>query len=150
MKNLRDKKVLVTGGAQGIGYAVAECFAKEGADVFIGDIKIQNAEEAAKALHEKYGINTGAYMLDVSDRKSIASCFERFGKEQKVLDILVNNAGVQIRMPSLEFEEEKWDLLMNINLKGAFFCAQEAANIMKDKGGAIVNISSGTSTETLP
>lgn len=83
MKNLRDKKVLVTGGAQGIGYAVAECFAKEGADVFIGDIKIQNAEEAAKALHEKYGINTGAYMLDVSDRKSIASCFERFGKEQK-------------------------------------------------------------------
>ena len=46
MKNLRNKKVLVTGGAQGIGYAVAECFAKEGADVFIGDIKIQNAEEA--------------------------------------------------------------------------------------------------------
>lgn len=83
MKNLRDKKVLVTGGAQGIGYAVAECFAKEGADVFIGDIKIQNAEEAAKALHEKYGINTGAYMLDVSDRKSIASCFERFGRNRR-------------------------------------------------------------------
>ena len=149
MKNLKGRKVLVTGGAQGIGFAVAECFAGEGADVFIGDIRVEKAVEAAKTL-EKYGTASKAYKLDVSSREGIRSCFERFKEEQHVLDILINNAGIQIRRPSLEFEEEKWDLLMNINLKGAFYCAQEAAGMMKDRGGAIVNISSGTSTETLP
>lgn len=150
MKNLKGRKVLVTGGAQGIGFAVAECFAGEGADVFIGDIRVEKAVEAAKTLEEKYGTASKAYKLDVSSREGIRSCFERFKEEQHVLDILINNAGIQIRRPSLEFEEEKWDLLMNINLKGAFYCAQEAAGMMKDRGGAIVNISSGTSTETLP
>lgn len=150
MKNLKGRKVLVTGGAQGIGFAVAECFAGEGADVFIGDIRVEKAVEAAKTLEEKYGTASKAYKLDVSSREGIRSCFEKFKEEQQVLDILINNAGIQIRRPSLEFEEEKWDLLMNINLKGAFYCAQEAAGMMKDRGGAIVNISSGTSTETLP
>lgn len=150
MKNLKGRKVLVTGGAQGIGFAVAECFAGEGADVFIGDIRVEKAEEAAKTLEEKYGTASKAYKLDVSSREGIRSCFERYKEEQQVLDILINNAGIQIRRPSLEFEEEKWDLLMNINLKGTFYCAQEAAGMMKDRGGAIVNISSGTSTETLP
>ena len=62
----------------------------------------------------------------------------------------VNNAGIQIRCPSKEFTEENWDKLMNINLKGVFFCCQQAALMMGDNGGAIVNISSGTSTQTTP
>lgn len=150
MKNLKGKKVLVTGGAQGIGFAAAQCFAEEGADVFIADIKLEDAETAAERLQKEYGITSRAYMLDVGDRDSISSCFRTYKNEQQTLDVLINNAGIQIRSPSLEFCEEKWDLLMDINLKGAFFCAQEAANMMKDRGGSIVNISSGTSTETLP
>ena len=94
MKNLKGKKVLVTGGAQGIGFAAAQCFAEEGADVFIADIKLEDAETAAERLQKEYGITSRAYMLDVGDRDSISSCFRTYKNEQQTLDVLVNNAGI--------------------------------------------------------
>ena len=150
MKGLKGKNVLITGGAQGIGYAIAEIFAEEKSNVWIADIDFERARESVQKLQKDYGIVGKAYKVDVSNRDSIQTLFTEISKEAENLDILVNNAGVQIRRPSLEFEEDKWDLLMGINLKGAFYCSQEAAQRMKNRGGAIVNISSGTSTGTLP
>lgn len=149
MKNLKNKRVLVTGGARGIGLAVASCFAKEGAAVFLADINGEMAQESARKLKNKYEIVCCGYQADVSSCESIKELFDSISREWGGLDILINNAGVQIRQPSAEFEEINWDRLMQINLKGAFYCAQAAANIMK-QGGAIVSISSGTSVMTTP
>ena len=150
MKNLKDKVVFITGGAQGLGYAMAEKFAAEGAKIVIGDIQEKLALEAAKRLGEEFEIETYAFRMDVTSVEDIKEAFakvkEHFGK----LDVQVNCAGIQIRCPSKEFTEENWDKLMNVNLKGVFFCCQQAALLMGDKGGAIVNISSGTSTQTTP
>ena len=150
MKNLKDKVVFITGGARGLGYAMAEKFAAEGAKIAIGDIQEELAVESAARLKEQYGVETLAFYMDVTSVENIKEAFakvkEHFGK----LDVQVNNAGIQIRCPSKEFTEENWDKLMNINLKGVFFCCQQAALMMGDNGGAIVNISSGTSTQTTP
>lgn len=149
MKNLKDKNVLVTGGARGIGIAIASCFAEEGTRVFLGDINYEQAKESAKKIEVQYGVECEGYQVDVSSCKSIDALFLDIEQRWGQLDVLVNNAGVQIRQPSLELEEANWDKLMQINLKGAFFCSQKAAKIMRE-GGAIVNISSGTSVLTTP
>lgn len=150
MKNLKDKVVFITGGARGLGYAMAEKFAAQGAKIVIGDIQEELALESAKKLEEEFGVETYAFRMDVTSVEDIKTAFtkvkERFGK----LDVQVNCAGIQIRCPSKEFTEENWDKLMNVNLKGVFFCCQQAALLMGDNGGAIVNISSGTSTQTTP
>lgn len=149
MKNLKNKRVLVTGGARGIGLAIASGFAKGGASVFLADVNGELAHESAEVLKSKYQIICSGYQADVSSCESIKELFDSVNREWGGLDILINNAGVQIRQPSAEFEEMNWDRLMQINLKGAFYCAQAAAKIMK-QGGAIVNISSGTSVMTTP
>ena len=150
MKNLKDKVVFITGGARGLGYAMAEKFAAEGAKIVIGDIQEALAMESAEKIQKEFGVETYAFQMDVTSVENIKAAFakvkEHFGK----LDVQVNCAGIQIRCPSKEFTEENWDKLMNVNLKGVFFCCQQAALLMGDSGGAIVNISSGTSTQTTP
>ena len=150
MKNLKDKIVFITGAARGLGFAMAEAFAAEGAKIIIADIQEQLAAESAAKVAERFGVETASYAIDVTSVASIESVFakikERFGR----LDVMVNNAGIQIRCPSKDFREEDWDKLMGVNLKGVFFCSQQAARLMGDRGGAIVNISSGTSHETTP
>ncbi|MDD2958591.1 MAG: 3-oxoacyl-ACP reductase FabG [Lachnospiraceae bacterium] len=150
MKNLTDKIVFITGAARGLGYGMAEAFAREGSKIIIADIQEELASEAAARLAEKYKVEVTAYGIDVTDVASIKQVFnlikERYGK----LDVMVNNAGIQIRCASKEFQEKDWDKLMGVNLKGPFFCSQQAALLMERDGGAIVNISSGTSTRTTP
>ncbi len=90
-----------------------------------------------------------SYHLDVNDCKSVEKMFDKVGQEFGRLNVLVNNAGVQIRNDSKIFNEKDWDLLLGVNLKGSFFCSQNAVKLMK-KGDAIVNVSSGTSTQTTP
>ncbi len=149
MKQLKNKNVFITGGARGIGFAIAEAFAEEGANILLSDIDAGSVQQSAGTLKEHYGIKTDAFVLDVSDCSQIKSVFEEVEARYGALDILINNAGVQIRAASIDFPEEKWDKLMGINLKGSFFCAQAAARLMQH-GGAIVNVSSGTATRTLP
>lgn len=149
MKNLKNKIVFITGAARGLGYAMAEAFAREGAKIIIGDIQEELAKEAAGKIAEQFSVETTAYAMDVTNFKSIRNVFGAIKEKYGRLDIMVNNAGVQIRRASKEFLEKDWDLLMGVNLKGPFFCSQQAALLM-EQGGAIVNISSGTSKRPTP
>ena len=141
---LSGKKALVTGGSSGIGEAIALRFAREGADVAVhyhhgGDNARAVVAEIAKlgrtsvALGANVGVAAEAEGL-------VASAVEALGH----LDILVNNAGVEIREPFLDVSEEHYDLVLDVNLKGAFFVAQAAAHHMVEHGagGRIVNVSS--------
>ena len=142
MKNLKGKIVFITGSAQGLGYSMAEHFAAEGCNVILADIKADKVQQSAEKIAETYGVETMALTLDVSSVPAIVEAFskvkERFGK----LNVLVNCAGIQIRCPSKEFPEDKYDKVLDINLKGTFFCCQQAALLMGEDGGAIVNITS--------
>jgi 3-oxoacyl-[acyl-carrier protein] reductase len=138
---LDGKVALVTGSTRGIGKAIALAFAREGADVVVN-----GRDEAAGAAvcAEVAGLGRRAAWVraDLGQveqaRALVAAGVEAFGR----LDALVNNAGLFQRKPALELEEADWDALIEVNLKGAFFCAQAAARAMLGRGGAIVNVSS--------
>ena len=147
---LIGKNVIVTGGARGIGEAIAKKLVSLGARVVLADVRPGAAEETAARFRasgaEAYGID-----LDVTRNAEIEKGFVWAAEKLGSIDLLVNNAGIQIRNPSFDFLESDWDKLMGINLKAVFFCAQAAARLMRDrKKGGIVNISSGTSLNATP
>lgn len=150
MKNLKDKIVFITGSAQGLGYSMAEHFAAEGCHIVLADIKADKVVESAEKIAEEYGVQTMGVSLDVSSVPAIEAAFEKVRERFGTLNVLVNCAGIQIRCASKDFPEEKYDRVLDINLKGTFFCCQQAARLMGDNGGAIVNISSGNSTRPTP
>lgn len=141
---LKDKIALVTGSSQGIGRGIAERFAQEGADVVIN--YIGNADRAKDTLGavEAAGRRGLILQADVSQpaeiRKMFATALEHFGR----LDILVNNAGIERHAPFQDVTEEDYDKVINVNLKGPFFCAQEMVRhlLASERRGKIVNISS--------
>lgn len=148
---LKEKVVLITGAARGIGFATAKKFAAEQSIVVIVDINEEEAKEAASTLEKDYGIKSCGYGIDLSKKENIDTLFEKIANEHGRLDVLINNAGVQIRNDAIEFQENDWDKLMDINLKAVFFCSQCAAKIMKENGGgAIVNLASGSAKRTTP
>jgi 3-oxoacyl-[acyl-carrier protein] reductase len=139
---LKGQVVMVTGGARGIGKAIAEKFAALGADLVIADVSLEAADETAKELSQK-GIRTKAAKLDVSKSAEVAKVFEETVKDFGRVDILVNNAGVTRDGLLLRMKEEDWDLVLNINLKGVFLCTKEAVKVMvKQRYGRIINIAS--------
>jgi NAD(P)-dependent dehydrogenase (short-subunit alcohol dehydrogenase family) len=151
MTRFKGKTALVTGAARGIGRTIAECFVAEGAKVLIADIMLEAAQATAAELASQGTAEVLAIKADVSQVSEISAMLNVVEQKCGKLDILINNAGIQIRNPSLDFKEEDWDKLMGINLKAAFFCCQAAAKVMvKNGGGRIVNISSGTSENTTP
>jgi glucose 1-dehydrogenase len=141
-KALQDTVAIVTGASSGIGYAIAQLFARHGAAVAIN--YLEHADDAQKLVQEIVAAGGRAIALegDVSDAKAVdslvATTVEKFGR----LDILVNNAGIESAQPLLETDEENWDRTLSVNLKGPFLCLQAAARRMTEKGGSIVNISS--------
>lgn len=139
---LKDKVALVTGGARGIGQVVGETLAGMGAHVILADVNKDGAEQAAEAIC-KNGGSASAVQLNVTQSGDVQKVFDSISKEFKLLDILVNNAGITRDGLMIRMKEEDWDLVLSINLKGAFLCSQQAAKQMiKQKGGAIVNIAS--------
>ena len=148
---LKGKLVIITGGARGLGYASATKFALEGAEIVLADINEEMVKESAAKLHEETGAVCHAYRLDVSRVDEIKAFFAKIKADFGRVDILINNAGIQIRNDCLDFKEEDWDKLMDINLKGVFFCCQQGGLIMKDNGGGVsVNMSSSTAVRTTP
>lgn len=141
--DFNGKVVLITGGARGIGLAIAEKFASLGASVAVADLNIEQAQSTASKLQEIYGHPTTAVQVNVSDyenaRLMVDQVLKIFGK----IDILVNNAGITRDTLILRMDEKDWDIVIDVNLKGAFNCSKAAVRSMiKQRSGRIVNISS--------
>ena len=139
---LKGKVALVTGGAQGIGRAVALLLAQNGADVAVSDINLERAEETAKEI-EALGRRAMAIRADVAKSADVEQMVEvilgRFGQ----IDILINNAGIAKDKLILRMTEEDWDTVLNVNLKGTFHCTKAVIRHMsKQRNGKIVNIAS--------
>lgn len=140
---LAGKVALVTGAGSGIGYAIAERFANEGAAVVIDYLGHGEDAHALERHLGGAGKQAVAVEADVSNAVAVdalvTQIVERFGR----LDVLVNNAGIEKSQPLLEITEADWDRTLAVDLKGPFLCLQAAARRMKDSGGgSIVNISS--------
>ncbi|OGO31513.1 MAG: short-chain dehydrogenase [Chloroflexi bacterium RBG_16_56_11] len=143
MDRVKDKVAIVTGGANGIGEATARLLAREGARVAIVDIDDENGKRVAAEIKAAKGM-ADFWHLDISKEEEVKKIFtDILGKYGK-LHILVNNAGIPgHRKPAHETTSEEFDRIMNVNLKGAFFCTKYAAPYMIKSGiGSIVNIAS--------
>jgi len=139
MRGLEDKRVLITGGAGGIGEATAARFLEEGAHVVIMD----HDQEACRQLKAKMPALKGVIIADVSDVQAVLRSFQELDKITGGLDILINNAGISIRDPFLQVDPQDWEKVIRVNLSGAFYVAQEAARrMMEDNGGVILNMGS--------
>ena len=143
-----NKTVIVTGGAGGIGLAIASRFASEGANVVLADLNIQHLQQSAASLK----VNEANLLLsqcDVSDEKqveaTVKNAIDRFGS----LDIVVNNAGIMIFKKIEEHSQQDWNRVLNVDLMGAFYFTKQAFLVMKN-GGCIINISSIHALETTP
>ena len=141
---MQEKVVIVTGAGKGIGRAIAERFAAEGAAVVVNDVEQDRANQAASAITANGGRALGV-AVDVSDKAQVDRLFdaaiEHFGR----VDVLVNNAAlVAPTLHFLEADEAWWRRLIDVNLTGAFLCSHRAAQIMVGQGGGvIINMSSG-------
>jgi len=143
MQKFADRVVLVTGAGHGIGRAVAERFAAEGARVVVNDLDETRAAEVAGVLDGGLAI-----AADVAFKAQVDAMFERVEAELGPVDVLVNNAGnIHAARHFLEADEAWWDQLLGVNLKGAFLCSLRAAQSMAPRRfGVILNMSSGGAT----
>lgn len=140
--DLTNKKAIVTGGGRGLGRAIAVGLAQFGADVAIVARTESELETSAREI-EKLGRRVLVFPADVSKKENIERIVNEVVAQWKRVDILVNNAGVDAAKPALEYSEDDWDRVLDINLKGYFLFAQAVARRMKDTGGGtIVNNSS--------
>lgn len=147
MFSLAGKKALVTGGSRGIGRGVVLALAEQGADVVINFTSSKDKAETVAHEVEAKGRKALIIQADVSKRSEVVSMFEQIKQEWGAVDILVNNAGVLRGGEFSEFSEEMLDEVLGVNLKGQFFCAQEAVKMMRN-GGRIINIASISSGGT--
>ena len=139
MHDLTGIRVLITGGASGIGLAAVRRFLAEGAQVVILDRDSVRVDEANISMENL----TGTIVADVSDCRAVVEAFNDLDALCGGLDVLINNAGISIRHKFLEITAEEWQDVMNVNLNGAFYVAQQSALRMKEqKSGVILNIGS--------
>ena len=139
MRGLKGKRILVTGGAQGIGAAIAARFLAEGARVAVLDLN----ESALGNLRKQLPGLEAVLQADVSDPGSVAGAFDRLDEAWRGLDVLINNAGISLRHRFLDITEAEWRRVIDTNLNGVFFCAREAARRMAaSSGGVILNMGS--------
>lgn len=143
MKRLENKVVIVTGGSLGIGRDSCLLLAKEGAKVAVTDILDKEGQELVEKIKQSGGV-AKYWHLDVADEKEVEKVYAEVVKEFGKLDATVNNAGIAgANKPTHELTEKEWDVVMNVNVKGVFFCTKHAIPFMKKSGGgSIVNMSS--------
>jgi len=142
-QRLYDKNAIVTGGARGMGLAIAKALYQEGSRVAILDIDEKGVAEAAKQLDEKQDRVIGR-KIDVTKRSDVHPFVQEMKRLWGSVDILVNNAGGALNTPYAleEIQEKDWNLVVDVNLKGAFLCCQAVIpEMVKQRGGIIVNIS---------
>jgi 3-oxoacyl-[acyl-carrier protein] reductase len=136
---LSGRVALVTGGGRGIGRAICQLFAAEGARVGAADIDLGLAEQTVETLP----VPGLALQMDVSSKSAVGAGFAALVERLGPLDVLVNNAGILLSTNFENCSEEDWDRILAVNLKGTFMCCQAAIPLMKPRNqGAIVNMSS--------
>ena len=134
MRGLTDKRVLITGGASGIGAATAVRFIEEGSRVCILDRGVKTAEE----IKDQIPGLAGSVVADVSDLAQVKSAFAQAGQVMGGVDILINNAGISVRHKFLDITPEEWDRVIAVNLTGVFYVAQTAARHMWELGSGVI------------
>lgn len=147
---LANKVAVITGGASGIGEAAAKRFALEGAIVIVADL---NGDGIRRVVEEVIagGGRAAGHLLDVSDRNGCHDVIKRVIEEFGQVDVLINNAGISGYRPFDEIDSNDWDRVLDVDLKGVFFCSQAVAPYMKARRyGRIVNISSALGTGAAP
>ena len=133
---------MVTGGAKGIGAAIAERLAQDGMSVVVADLNANEGERTAQQIRDRR-LSAHAIALDVGQPQSIAEAFARFEQSHGRCDVLVNSAGIAKTFPFLEFPLENWLATMNVNVTGTLLCCQAAGRMMvRYKWGRIINIAS--------
>jgi 3-oxoacyl-[acyl-carrier protein] reductase len=139
---LKDKVALITGGARGIGKAISLLFAKEGADIAIADVNLEEAQKSCLEI-EQLGRKTLALEMDVTDYAKVEQTVNKILDKFTKVDILVNNAGITKDNLLLRMSEPEWDAVLNVNLKGSFNCIKAVSRPMiKQRQGRIINIAS--------
>jgi NAD(P)-dependent dehydrogenase (short-subunit alcohol dehydrogenase family) len=139
-KRFNGKEVVVTGGASGIGQAIARGFCNEGASVLIADLSAELAEKTADELRQAGG-RAQACGVDVSDPASVEAMMRQAGAH---LDVLVCAAGIFASGTAEATAVETWHRTINVNLTGTFLCARAAVPLMRGRGGSIITLSSST------
>ena len=138
MRGLRDKRVLITGGASGIGAATAARFVEEGARVAIVDCDREGCDRISRELP-----GVGAFRADVSHAKQVQHALGNVIVALGGLDVVINNAGISLRHSFLDITPEEWERVLAVNLTGVFNVAQSAARyMMQHTGGVILNMAS--------
>lgn len=140
---LKDRVAIVTGGSRGIGQAVAELFAKEGAKVVIWDV-LDEGNEVVKNISDNGG--SAEFMkISVADKDAVRGAMTDVAKKYGKIDILINNAGITRDKTLLKMTDEMWDAVIDVNLNSIYYCTKAVAEIMKEQGyGRIVSASSTT------
>jgi NAD(P)-dependent dehydrogenase (short-subunit alcohol dehydrogenase family) len=142
---LNDQAAIVTGAGQGVGAAIAQLLAANGAKVAVNDINPDRAERVAAAIRAAGGA-ARAVMADVSNKFQCSHLIDTTRREWGQLDILINNAAIKPGSSILKTDEFEWQRVMDVNLKGTFFMSQLAGRVMADenqgRGGVIINIAS--------
>jgi len=138
--DLENKRVVITGGASGIGLATAQRFSDEGARVMIFDWDKKQLEHV---LSENPSFSGGVH-VDVSQYKEIKDAFQRTDEILGGIDILIANAGISIRSPFLDLAYEQWSKVLRVNLDGAFLCTKEAISRMKPQKQGVVLFTAST------
>jgi len=144
--SLSNKHAAITGSGSGIGLAIAQVFARQGAEVYILDWNEAAAQEAANSIIAEGG-KASAHACDVSNQAQIVEIFQKIGS----LDILVNNAGIAHIGTAESTSEADFDRVMNVNVKGVYNCLHAAIPLMKEKGGGVIlNMASIAATIGIP
>jgi NAD(P)-dependent dehydrogenase (short-subunit alcohol dehydrogenase family) len=143
MFDFKNKVALITGGSRGIGRSCAELLAKNGCSVIINYHSNKSAADNVIESVKKLGIKAASFKADVTQTEEIKAMVDFTIREFGKIDILINSAGICEVVPYDEITEQKWDLTLDTNLKGLFFCCQSVLKHMKEKkSGKIINIAS--------
>ncbi|HET9409217.1 MAG TPA: SDR family oxidoreductase [Candidatus Sulfotelmatobacter sp.] len=134
MRGLKDKRVLITGGASGIGAATAGRFLEEGSRVCILDRDARACEQSRQQLPEL----SEAIIADVTDLMQVEAAVADAIRAMDGIDVLINNAGISIRHKFLEITPEEWDKVISVNLTGVFYMAQTVARYMWERGSGVI------------
>jgi meso-butanediol dehydrogenase / (S,S)-butanediol dehydrogenase / diacetyl reductase len=134
VRGLKDKRVLITGGASGIGAATAARFLEEGSYVCV----IDRDNRACETIRRELAGISGAIVADVSDLPRVEAAFAEAAATMGGVDVLINNAGISIRHKFLDITREEWDKVLAVNLTGVFYVAQTAARHMWERGSGVI------------